>query len=1132
MKLLSVLIFAGSMALSASTYSQKTKIDLRFENSSLMEILNTIEKNSEFIFIYNEKVVNLDLKKSITVNSETIENILNQLFKGVDVTYRIDDRQVFLYKKEEQKKADQKKEGINSEQPQKKELSGKVKDAKGITLPGVSVVVKGTTTGTITDTDGNFRLLVATDAKTLVFSFVGMKSQEFPIEGKTTISVVMAEDAVGIDEVVVVGYGTQTKASVVGAISTVKVADLKTVSASNLTNSIGGQVSGLITKMQEGKPGDDDSQILIRGMSTTNNTAPLVLIDGMEGSFGAINPSDIESFSVLKDASATAVYGVRGANGVILIATKRGSIGKPKIKINSQIRLHRIIKYPKLLGSYEYANLYNEAWANSGNTTPYFSDADLVAYRDHTDPYGHPDVNWFDALTKPYALEHMHDINISGGTPKLKYFVSGEIVSKDGVYRQWDDQKYKTNATYDRINIRMNFDFTITKTTDFGINFANRLENTNDLLSVATGDANSKVGLWDEIIQLPPNNNPLHNPDGTYGYYSGFGRGVTPYADLRQGGFKRGRENALQASFKLNQNLDVLTKGLSFRILAGVNTSSGYSYTLTESPAIWYYKAKDSTYIETKRPQLPTASIAGDAINQSYHFETAFNYDRTFNKVHKITALALYNQDKSVNMAYAPVNRLGVAGRLTYGFNNKYLGEINVGYNGSDQFQKGQRFALLPAGSLGWVISEEKYLKENLNFIKYMKIRGSYGTVGNDKLGSGQSYYYKSNYTRGSGVAGGYYFGDNATAVGSINEGTLGNDHVTWEIAIKQNYGIDFTLFSNDLGFSFDYFRENRSNILAQRNTTTQVFGVPIASMPPENIGKVENKGVEFEARYTKKFNDWKINFNGNISYAKNKILFLDEIIQPLDYRNKTGKPIGQQFGYLWSGEFYSFDDLGYVWDESVVAANKFVLPAGALPKVAVPAGKVYPGELKFVDRNNDGVIDAYDNGAIGKSRTPEIIYGLNLGVNYKRFGLQMFWQGATGFNVNFLTMMGDLGTGNVAHEKFRGRWAYFPDKGIDTRETATHPRLMIVSAENPTAFPSSFTQYDCTYIRLKTMEIYYSLPDRLVKSLRIESARIYVTGNNLLTFSKFDFYDPESTGSSGQYPQSQFFGLGLNIGF
>lgn len=1033
-----------------------------------------------------------------------------------------------------------------------KTATGIVKDTNGDVIPGATVIVEGTTIGTVTGIDGSFSLADIPIGSRLVFSFVGMKTVTIVFSGQTSLNVVLEDDTKGLEEVVVVGYGTQKKASVVGAISSIKGEEMVSIATANLTNTIGGMTTGVFTKMGEGKPGADDANLTIRGVATPNNNDALVLVDGIESDFGRINPNDIESFSILKDASATAVYGVRGANGVILITTKRGATGKGKISVNSQFRLHRVIQYPDFLSSYDWARLRNEAethgngaYLNGSTWGPRYTQEDLDLYKNGNDPYGHPNIDWFDELTKPYYFEHRHDIGVKGGTDKVKYYVSAEFVSQQGAYKQWSDQKYNTNSTYDRLNLRTNFDFTVSKTTTINVSMSNRIEMTNDVKSGTVGEVSERGGIWDDMMALPPNNNPLHNPNGTYAAPSGEGRDLKPYATLRQGGYLQSRGNYFQGSFKLTQKLDALTKGLSFRVMTGLNSRYRYNYELDDGPAIWQYDPISEEYTQISREDLPSSQIPGSYLSQQiYHTEGAFDYNRKFG-VHEVGALAMAYQDKTINRSTAPLNHIGFAGRVSYGFDNKYLTEVNVGYNGSDRFAEGQRYAWFPAMSLGWVVSQENFM-ENQNVIKYMKIRGSYGTVGNDQIGTGYDYYYAHifneygvNRTRSFG----YYFGDPLNSYGMIQEGTLGNDQVTWETAVKQNYGIDFNIISDNLSFSIDYFTEERNDILYQRSTVPSTMGHEgnKASgnsidnlLPPENFGKVKSKGFELSSRYNKQLNDWSFNFNGNFSYAKNKIIDLDEIKQEYDYQNATGKPLGQYFGYIWTGEFYSYEELGYIWDESLTGANKYTVPEdGLVPTVPIPSDAVFPGDLKFVDRNDDGEINSLDVGDVGYSNTPEIIYGLTFGVGFKNWNFSMFWQGASRFSVNYsqTALTTEFKNGGGAHEIHLGRWAYFPDQDIDTRESATYPRLAF-DGSGQTRHNSTFKIHDASYVRLKSVELSYSLSPNVVEKLRLGHARFFLTGHNLLTFDNIGYLDPEMPGSAAAYPQSMFFGFGVNVGF
>jgi len=1018
---------------------------------------------------------------------------------------------------------------------QKMTISGVVNDETGMGIPGASIIVEGTTVGTITDPSGNFSLSVEQSVKAIMVSFIGYQTQRVPVSGSKRLEVSLKLSTTELEEVVAVGYGTQKKVSIVGAISNVKADELATVSSSNLSNSLGGRVSGIIVKLQDGTPGGDDPKINIRGLGTINDASPLVLIDGMEGELARINPNDIESFSVLKDASATAVYGVRGANGVILITTKRGQVGKPTITINGQYRMQKIINYPRFLGSYDYARLYNEALNNAGLPLLYNAE-DLEHYRTGDSPYTHPDVNWFDAFVEPYSPEQRYDINLRGGTEKAKYFIAGEFVNQQGAYKQFSGMENSTNAAYSRFNLRMNFDFALSKTTDINLNLNGRIQdtrspNSGDNTSGVGGPENRPGNFWDDIVWHAPNMTPLINPDGTIGASSNSDNGA--YSQLRGGGYSNEKDNNLKSSIQVNQKLDFITKGLSFRAMAGINSTMQYTFRLNKAPATYIYNT-DGSYTRSQAPVLPGYSVSNETIMNNNYFESAISYNRNFGN-HALTGLALYNQDKVANNSNAWTAHRGFAGRATYAFNSKYLAEVNVGYNGSTQFVSQNRYSLLPAYSVGWVISEESFFKAILPEITFFKLRGSYGTVGNDKIGNNQFLYLavydpsgSSNYLR-------YRFGEALNIYSGLQEASLANENVSWEIAKKQNYGFDMEIKNGVIGLGFDYFIEDRSNILAKRKTITQVLGLTSNQLPAENFGKVKNQGFEIEARFNKKFGDFNVSANGSFSKAVNKIIDIDEVKYDLDYKNQTGKPIGQFFGYTWTSQFYTFEELGYVLDESLPGGNKYVLPEEALPTVPVPTVPVKPGDLKFVDRNNDGIIDNYDIGAIGKTNNPNFIYGLNTSISYKGFGLTMFWQGAGGFDAKFNGQYSQefLNKAKVT-ERHLDRWAFYDDpltgELIDTRATATYPRL-IVSGSTQTKENSTFHLFKGDYLRLKTIELSYDLPKAVLKPMRMNKVTLFLTGTNLLTFTKIKYLDPENPSAPSAYPQSSIYGAGIKIG-
>lgn len=1010
---------------------------------------------------------------------------------------------------------------------QVRQVTGFVKDETGEGIPGASIVIEGTSIGTITDNVGKFALNVEGPQPVIVVSFIGYGTQRVVVGNLTMLEINLVSTVENLEEVVVVGYGIQQKVSVVGAISSISSEELREVATPNLANSLAGRVPGLIINHGEGRPGGDDPVISIRGAGTINDTSPLVLIDGMEGDLGRVNSNDIESFSVLKDASATAVYGVRGANGVILITTKRGIVGKSEVFVSGQYRMHKIINYPKFLGSYDYARLYNEASINMGQN-PFYSEADLEHYRTGDSPYTHPDVNWLDATTKPYAPEKRFDVNLRGGTKSVKYFVAAEFLTQDGNYRQWENEnKHSTNARYDRFNLRMNFDFKLTGTTDLGVNLNGRIQDTQN---VFYGPVEG-YGIWHAILLARPIDTALLNPDGSIA--GSLLNDNNHYATLRRGSSYTEKDQGLTGLLNFSQKLDFVTKGLGFRFKTGISTTLDYTYRVIAQEPTYQYIPGTDTYLQILQGNLPRYSIASDGTANNPYLEAAFTYDRSFGK-HHFTALALYNQDKRARNSNPWTAHRGFAGRATIDLFGKYLGEANVGYNGSTQFEKQERFAFLPAVSAGWIVSEEKFFKEKFSLINFFKIRGSYGLTGNDKIGNYQ-YLYLSVFQNDRA----YRFGEAYTNYPALSEASLANENVTWEIAKKQNYGFDMQLLDGMFGLGFDYFIENRSNILATRNTITQVSGLQQSQLPPENFGKVNNKGLEIAASFRKTLGNFSVKVEGNFSRTKNTIIDIDEVKNDLDYKNRTGKPIGQNFGYTWSHQFYTFEELGYIWDESVEGGNKYVLPEGAVPSVPVPTTPVFPGDLKFVDRNNDGVIDNLDSGAIGYSDNPEFLYGLNYTIKYKSLSLNMFWQGAGRFNRSLHGLEGvEFYNNSNVHELHLDRWAFYDDpytgELIDTRATAAYPRL-IIGGNSEALKNSDFRTYRADYIRLKNVELSYDLPKSMLGGLKIKNAKVFLTGYNLLTFAKYKWTNPEgnSKGGSGSiYPITAYLGAGFNLGF
>lgn len=1023
------------------------------------------------------------------------------------------------------------------------DIKGVITDESGNSLPGVTIKVKGSNVGVVSNSDGRYTINVPSANAILVFSSVGFNNQEIDIGGRTTVNVQLIEQNQSLEDVVVVGYGTQKKASVVGAISNVDVSDLRRAAPSNLSNALGGRVPGLITRMGDGAIGGatnrysngtlDDGQIYIRGKATLNSQGALVLIDGVEGSMSRINPEDIDQISVLKDASATAVYGVRGANGVILVTTRRGTVGKPRISVTSQFRRLKPLDYPEFLGSYDYAMLFNEARRNFGEPEMY-SEADLEHYRTGDSPYTHPNVNWRDELTNDHYGEQQYVANITGGTEKVRYYIGGEHNRAGGIFV--GSKEKNTNYFYRRYNLRSNLDFAITKSTELSVSVNGRLNDLNNQATPESSGQRNTGGAWNYITVRRPNEYSLLNPNGSYTYGSGPTWNVL--VDLMDGSTIRRLSNTLESNFALNQKLDFLVEGLSFRGLYAMSFASGSYKQLNRQPASYSYDPVNDTYTLQEAEMLPNYSgiaTSGNFLDfgRTQQVEAALNYNTTVGEDHAITAMAVALRSNYESGGSQPRYYQGISGRVTYAFRGKYLAESNLGYNGSDAFNKDKRFKLFPSAAIGWVASEESAIKDNLKFIDFLKLRASYGEVGNDKLGSGFQYFYQYLFQAPtapgtSNNVNGYYSLGEGTGTSQIGltEGTLGNDLVTWETARKTDIGLELRLFKNRISFTGDVFFEQRDDILWRREDMPLLSGIS-GKLPPLNLGKVENKGLELSLGYKEQFGDFNLDVQGNYTFVRNKVIYKGEAKKEYPWLYSTGHPLNTELLYIWTGEFYSAEDL-------------------ANPEVPRPAGKIIPGDLVFEDLNGDGEITSDDMAYTGFNETPEIMVGLNLNLGFKNFYLSTNWYGAT--NVAYRVggnFRNEFGNNVQAYQK-EGRWVYDPSRGLDSRETATYPAL-VVGGSTTVKMSSTFNKLNSEYIRLRAAELGYDFPESLTQKFRVSRFRVFVSGSNLLTFSPMKKFkiDPEYIGSqnpdisgtagntNGAYaPQNKFYAFGFNLTF
>lgn len=998
-------------------------------------------------------------------------------------------------------------------------VSGVVKDDTGEPVIGAGVLVKGTTLGTITDIDGHFSFRADDLNGVLVVSFVGMETQEIPMKGKGTFDIVLKSSNTLLEEVQVVAYGAQKKVTLTGSISSVNTDELLKVPTASIGNMLSGVLSGVSSIQSSGQPGGDDPDVFIRGISTLNtmNAKPLYLVDGVERSFFQIDPNEVENITILKDASSTAVFGVRGANGVIIVTTKRGKEGKAKINASFSYGIQTPTRMPEFVNSYDYATFLNEAYTNDGKD-PKFTPEAVEAFRTHSNPIIYPDTDWMELLFKSSAPQTQGNVNISGGTERVRYFISMGMLDQKGFFKN-HDTRYDANFNFNRYNYRANLDIDFTKTTLVAINMGGRVEKRNFPRS---GDDINQ--LFRRIYWATPFSGP-GIVDGKWikgnsqylpvGLSDGLG-------NIYGRGYGSKTTNVVNLDLALTQKLDFITKGLQFKIKVAYN--SGYDHTKERATSIESYQPwyrKDVTWMEHPAGSDPNEVVYiqdGEAGLISYaesfgksrdwYAEASFDWKRDFG-LHHLSALALYNQSKTYypDSDYPGIPRgyVGLVGRVTYDYDNKYLIEGNVGYNGSENFAPGNRYGFFPAVSGGWVLTQEEFLKDN-PVVNFLKIRASYGIVGNNRYhpyGTGfmdRFLYLPNSYFIGSG----YQFGTGTSWSPGAYEKSFGNSGLSWEKSAKQNYGIDFSLFNQKLSGSIDYFYEKRTDILAKASTDPIIHAM---SLPVLNLGIVSNKGVELNLKWNHKINSFRYWTNLNVSYAKNKIVYQDEVPSEYTYTLKTGHPVGQPFGLKVRGFYYEgMED---------VADHSYVLKEG---------------DVVYEDLNHDGKIDDNDKTAIGYPSYPLLNAGLTLGFEYKGFDFSMLWVGATKtsrvLEETFRKPLGETYDRSLMSHQFTDRWT------PETAATAKLPRATIDGVKNNYR-DSELWVKDASYLRLKNIEIGYNFRLPFMPKIGMEKMRVFMTGYNLLTFDKLKISDPESM-SSGvpQYPVMRVINFGLNVSF
>ena len=847
------------------------------------------------------------------------------------------------------------------------EVTGTVTDNFGPVI-GATVTVKGMSAGVITDTDGNFKLKVPVGA-TIMVSYIGYENKEIHYKGERSLKIKLNENVQELEEVQIIAYGSQKKVTVTGALSSINNEELLKSPVASMANALTGKVTGLASVQSSGQPGADDATLYVRGVGSlsTDLSQPLMLVDGVERSFFQLDPNEVESITVLKDASATAVFGVRGANGVILVTTKRGTSGKAKVNFSTTYAWQMPSRVPEFADSYGYANAYNNAQLHDGVSEDQlaFSSDIIEKFRTNSDPLVYPNTDWTDMLIKKSALQTQHNFNISGGSERVKYFASLGVFTQDGLFKTFEENGNDKGFKYNRYNYRINMDINVTSTTSMQINLGGYLNDKQEP-NYNNGTYTQLKYLFRDIYTAVPFAG-AGIVDGKWVVSDTDLFSIGNYYDALNTyygkGYNNRTQNTLNFDFQLDQKLDFLTKGLKVHVKGAYN--SGVTITKRREGRANKYEAIYNTNNELiyKKSQdyqkLGYSESTGQTRN--WYLEAAVNYKRDFGN-HHVSALAMYNQ----SMTYYPYegsspsefigiprSYVGLVGRATYDYKTKYLLDLSLGYNGSENFAEGQRFGLFPAGSLGWIISEENFFQPIKKVINYFKIRGSYGIVGNDRVSDYSRFLYlPDKYLISSGS---YNFGINtSTNIAGAVESKKGNPNVTWETAAKQNYGVDMKFLKDRLSLNFDYFVEHRKNILKARTVTPAYLAV---SLPIANIGKVDNKGYEINLKWEDRINEVRYNIGANLSYAKNKVVFIDEITYPYEWMQTEGKPVGQQFGYVFDGYFTEEEAANY---ENLKGNIEGGIPdqgSGYVPLA---------GDVKYKDLNKDGKIDEKDVRDIG----------------------------------------------------------------------------------------------------------------------------------------------------------------------
>ena len=1125
----------------AGQASLQSPVSISGDNIQIAQLLKTIKKQTGLTPFYSNQLLNDKEKVSLHFQHATLDEVLAYLFRDKNIGYEVHGNRLLLNEKAAPVKTSS---GVSPLMQDKKasdtgRIKGQIMDVDGKPLGNATVIVKGSTSRVTTTDELGIFSINARPGEVLSVSMVGMQTADVAVPSKGVINVTLKVKSDAMNEAVVVGYGQQRKITVTGSIATVNMEDMQ-MPVRNLTDALAGKVAGVISVQSSGEPGYDNSTFTIRGIGTfTGSVSPLIIVDGVQredvnstyaGAYNNIDPEDIASISLLKDASATAVYGAKAANGVLIITTKRGVAGKPKIMAKFESGASGLTKMPQMADGITYMKLYNEARTNTGQSAVY-SDETIQKTASKLDPYLYPNVDWLHSIYKNWAPYYNGNVNVSGGGEATRYFLSMSFYDQDGSYKVSNISGYNPNLNFKRYDFRSNVDVNVSKTTLLSLNL-------DAMLVSSRYPGISAASVWYDAFSTNPIAFPIKYPGGKWAGPVNNG-GVNPYNELQNSGYTTEFHPTVQSVLTLNQKLDVVTRGLS---AMGRFSFDSYNETDINRPGtddLWYAGSRDGegnlVYTQTRTGSTFLGYLTSTSAERTMYLEGNVNYNRSFGS-HNIGAMVVYNMRNrivasagSVTLSI-PYRSEASATRFTYSYMDKYLAEFDGGYTGSENFAPGHRWGFFPSVSAGWVISKENFFDPLASTFNLLKLRASRGIVGNDNIGDGSRFGYLTQINTGGTTA----FGTSPTYYSGIQANVIGTDNLTWEKSTKTDIGLEIGILKK-INIVVDAYQDRRKDILINRQSISSIAGFSGYNYTAgtsntavyANLGEMNNKGIDGSIEYNSNLGRGvTLRLYGNFTYARNKIVFEDEPVRKYPWMKATGTRYG---------EFYGYSSMGLFKDQQDINAS----PVQTLNTT------VYPGDVKFRDLNGDGSVDAYDEKYLGKSSFPNWSYGTGFSLGYKKFDFSMLFQGITGVGIMANgTAIGVAGAGaaGVGVIPFAGigqypasiisdvanRWTESnPSQHVD------YPRLSVGATTTSNNYiNSSWWLKDGSFLRVKQASLEYTCTAPTLKNAGIHNLYFYIAGTNLLTFSKFKLWDPELGSNGAGYPPVRTIVAGIRAQF